>query len=124
MSVLPNNRAAPTVVDPRGDEIDVLTDTLVFEQRASRSEETVIGESHVPALQEQVIVLDANRPIRRETIFKTDADRTTPASLIQTVRSKNVTDRSQHIVAIAGYRCAALHVEQSVVPGISDLAGD
>jgi hypothetical protein len=95
MSVLPNNRAAPTVVDPRGDEIDVLTDTLVFEQRrASRSEETVIGESHVPALQEQVIVLDANRPIRRETIFKTDADRTTPASLIQAVRSKNVVSTS------------------------------
>lgn len=29
MSVLRNNRAAPTVVDPRGDQIDVLTNICV-----------------------------------------------------------------------------------------------
>jgi len=59
----------PTVVDARRDEIDVLTNAIGLQKRTSRCRE---GVSLI--LHEQVVVFDADRPVRGETIFKADAN--------------------------------------------------
>src|SRR6266436_3584169 len=57
-SVLRDDRAAELVVHADGDEIDVLTDAIGTEERASRR-----GEAVGAILHEQVIVLDRGRPV-------------------------------------------------------------
>ena len=64
-SVSRDARAAELVVQAGGDEIDVLTDAVGAEGEAARCGE-VIGT----VLHEQVIVLDANRPVRGEGVFE------------------------------------------------------
>src|SRR3954471_21951572 len=65
---------AELVVDPDQTDVDVLLDAL------GRSDDTGrIDEVEVLVAQEQVVVFDADRPVRREGIFDTCADRAAPA---------------------------------------------
>src|SRR3954462_5924472 len=68
-SVLGEDRAAELVVQASGDEIDVLADAIAADHAAERAGE-VVGL----VLHEQVIVFDADRPVRSEAVFETDAD--------------------------------------------------
>ena len=81
-SVTADDRAAKPVVDARGDEINVLTDAVSSNKDSGRGRE---GESLI--LYEQVVVFDADRPVRGETIFKADADGAAPAGVIQKAAS-------------------------------------
>src|SRR5882757_9787449 len=118
-SVTADDRAAKTVVDARGDEIDVLTDAIRLEKHTTRR-----GEGKGLILHEQVVVFDADRPVRGETIFKADADGAAPAGVIPSTRCNDASRGVEGSEAAVGYRSAALHVEQCVVPGVADLAGE
>ena len=74
---------------------------------------------------EQVIVLDADRPVRGEAVFEADADHATPAGVVDAGADHDAgagRERSGNVVA--GDRGAALDVEQGVVAGVADLAGE
>ena len=86
-SILRDDRAAEPVVQAGGDEIDVLTDAIGAEGSAGRRGE-VIGT----VLHEQVIVLDANRPVRGEGVFEASADRAAPAGVIAGDASERAAD--------------------------------
>src|SRR5882757_1558526 len=118
-SVTADDRAAKTVVDARGDEIDVLTDAIRLEKHTTRR-----GEGKGLILHEQVVVFDADRPVRGEAIFKAGANGAAPAGAIPGARCQDAGCGVDGREAAVGYRSAALHVEQGVVPGIADLAGE
>src|SRR6266702_8608552 len=82
-SVLPDDRTTPVkaVVDARGEEIDVLTNAVSANKDSGRVRE---GESLI--LHEQVVVFDADRPVRGEAIFKADANGAAPAGVIPGAR--------------------------------------
>ena len=63
-SVLRRDRTAEPVVDASGDDIDVLTDTALSRQCASREGYAVVHEVIGLVLHEHVIVFDAGRPVR------------------------------------------------------------
>jgi hypothetical protein len=70
-----------------------------------------------------MIVLNAHRPIRNESILDTGADRFTKPVL----RSSDgrPTSPGKYVIVAAGEYCAAaLEIEQRVTPGISDLSGE
>src|SRR4051812_4160926 len=118
-SVLRDDRAAEAVVHPGGDEVSVLLDVVVAgvdaREHADASEVVVVG-AH-----EQVIILDAERPVRSEGVFHAGANRAAPAGLLGTIDHR----AEEHtFVAVVGHRSTALDVEQDVVGGIADLAGE
>src|SRR5262249_33996458 len=71
--------------------------------------------------QEQTVVFEADRPVRRETDFDACADRATPAGVVDGVDQHS--GRSEGPKAIADDGRAALHITEPVVPGPADLAG-
>src|SRR5262249_5369424 len=81
------------------------------------------GEGDVAVAKEDMIVLDANRPVRCEADFEADANRAAPAGAVRAVEL----DAGRNVDAaelIADHGAAALHVEQDVAPGVADLTGD
>ena len=82
----------------------------------------LVGEVGVVVGDEQVIVFDRGRPVRREGKFNAGADRAAP-----TVIADEVAIRAP---LLARYRCdrrdgrAALEIQQRGVPGVTDLAGE
>src|SRR5689334_17704218 len=81
-SVFRDDRAAPAVVHANGDHVDILTDALVREQRAGERTASSTGDERViAAAHEQVVVFEADRPVRREAEFGAGADDTTPAGI-------------------------------------------
>src|SRR5712671_1739325 len=120
ISVLRDDRAAPAIVDAHRDKIDVLPDAVFAgeaERRNRRSEVAGAG-AH-----EQVVVCDSGRPVRRETIFQTDANRAAPTGVIVAVE-RNASERVVAPELVVHDRCAALHVEQNVVEGVADLTSE
>lgn len=104
--------SAELVVQAHQVEIDVLVD-LVAKAR---------DENYVLIAHEQVIVLEAERQIRGDAIFEANADRGTPSRLICSIVHHTRTEESR--VFVVGDRCAALDVEQGIVPGVADLTGE
>src|SRR3954453_11329471 len=124
-SVLRDDRAAESVVDAGGDQINVLADAVSARERADRRQRAVGGERDVMAAHEQMVVFEADRPVRRKAVFDADADRAAPAGVVGTVELGSCkTARSDAAVAIASDGGAALHVKQCAVPGVADLAGE
>src|SRR6516225_11237936 len=72
-SVAGDERAAEAIVDSGGEEIDVLTDAFGVEQRADRS-----GQVVAVGAQEDVVVLETSRPVRREAVLETNTDDSAP----------------------------------------------
>src|ERR1700692_3832159 len=66
----------------------------------------------------------ARRPVRRKADPDAGADCAAPAPLIRRRARENVAGRRGHTEPVAGHRAAALGVEQDVVEGIADLAGE
>src|SRR5947207_1400168 len=118
-SVRRDDRAAELVVQAGGDEIDVLTDAVGAEGEAARR-----GEGVGTVLHEQVIVLDANRPVRGEGVFEAGADRAAPAGVVAGDASERAGCYAVDAVAVRGHGSTALDVEQDVVDGVTDLAGE
>ena len=71
-------RAAELVVEAGRDHIDILADPVAengTDTSSYTAKERIVGATH-----EEVIVFDAERPVRSEEVLKTDADRATPTS--------------------------------------------
>src|SRR3982075_4224470 len=126
MSVLRYNRTTPTVVHAHRDQIDVLTHAVGPHQSAcgpNERDNTCRVKSHGSIAHEQMIVFDAEGPIRRKAKLKSGADRSTPPAFGRS--GTYVTAKSADcFVNIARYSGAALDVEEGVVPGITDLSGE
>ncbi len=91
----------------------------------SRADEVAgASEIDVTTFEEDVIVLDANRPIRRKAIFEAGADRPAPAGLVARPIEFKAGCNVKGPVAIADDGGATFDVEQGVVPGVTDLARD
>lgn len=65
-------RRAELVIEPCRDEIDVLVDAIA----------AGCWEEHAAALHEQMVILNASRPTRREADFDPCAQRTTPTHIV------------------------------------------
>src|SRR5215475_2667219 len=72
-SVLGNNRPAEPVIDAGGEEVDVLLDAVARDAQPRRD------ESDGLPVHEQVVILEADRPIRREAVFDAGTDHPAPA---------------------------------------------
>src|ERR1700722_7470401 len=67
-----------------------------------------------------MIVLDTNRPVRRETEFETSADGAAPTGFVRRGEHR-VGDPIERVILIAGDGGTALYVKQDVVPGVANL---
>src|SRR4051812_44962438 len=75
-SVPRNNRVrtAKTVIHPKRDHIHILADAVDGTgKKRIRDRERIVRITH-----EEVVVFDTERPVRREAVFPTDTDGTTP----------------------------------------------
>src|SRR6202012_4943262 len=73
---------------------------------------------------EQMVVLDADRPVRSEAILDAGTDGATPAGLIARAGEEATTGKAEDIVMGVSHGGAALDIEQGIIPGIADLAGE
>src|SRR6201996_3219997 len=107
-------RAAELVVDAGREQVDVLLDAV-------RAETAVEGD--VLAIQEDMVVFEAERPVRSEAVFDAGADRGTPTGVV--VRAEvRAGDVRVQIELVVDNRGTALGVQQHVVEGVADLAGE
>jgi hypothetical protein len=109
--------AAEAIVDAGHDKVGIAGNAVGGKYQAAGYRE-VRGA----VIEEQVVVLDPDRPIRGKAIFETDANRGTPTGVGVTRRNNRAT--KEDVIAVVDNRGAALNVEQSVVPGVSYLAGE
>ena len=80
--------------------------------------ERIIGIAH-----EQVVVFNTERPVWCEAVLKSDADGAAPAG--RAGRGQfNAGNRFEDAKAVARHRRTALYVEQRLIPGVADLAGE
>src|SRR5207248_2782209 len=107
-----------------GDEVDVLLDAVVGEEGAGRAKSAVVGEDVGAIAHEQVVVLDGGRPVRGEAELDAGADRATPAGGVADAGDNHVGAGEVAAEAVIGDRSTTLHVEQHVVEGVADLAGE
>src|SRR5215831_6148356 len=114
--------AAEAIVDAHRNHIHVLGD-MIERTSKKRGDRDSVHERVVRVTHEQVVVFDADGPIRREAVFISDAHGAAPAGGIQRGET-NSSGRIEQTKAIACDRRAALEVEQRLVPGVSDLAGE
>ena len=80
--------------------------------------ERIVGIAH-----EQVVVFNTKRPVRCEAVLKSDAHGAAPAG--RAGRGQfNAGKRFEDAKAVACHRRTALYVEQRLIPGVADLAGE
>src|SRR5687768_15351881 len=70
-SVPRDGRAAKAVVDTGSDHIDVLADTINASNDSGGPSNPVRDHREVAISHEQMVVLDANRPVRCKAVFQT-----------------------------------------------------
>src|ERR1700722_215913 len=70
-----------------------------------------------------VVVLDCQRPVRREADFETGTDRATPAGLGRLVK-RQAGCRGDAGILVGYDGAAAFDVPENVVPGVTDLPGE
>src|SRR5262245_15774613 len=112
------HRTAKPIVQAGGDEIDVLTDG-----NRARVSTGWAGKVKRTILHEQMIVLHSDRPVWSEAEFKADACRGSPSRVVRSAENSG-----GRVVGIAkaaiGDGAAALDVEQCILDGPTDLAGE
>src|SRR5579872_5570298 len=116
-SVFRDHRAAPAVVHPHRHQIGIAMNAVTADKGAGWAR-----EGRIVAGDEQMVVFDPGRPVRREGEFEAGTKRTTPAVVARGGRRHSAAGKD--VVTIGDYGGAALHIEQSGVPGVSDLAGE
>src|SRR6266851_1360035 len=102
-SVLCDHRAAELVVQARGEEIDILLDAVGACGHAGRGDEVDSLPVH-----EHVVVLDADRPVRREAVFETGANHATPAGLAAGRSTQRAGRGRKNVVLGVGHSGTAL----------------
>src|SRR3954449_10502113 len=109
-SVTAEARAAELVVQADEAHVDVLTDAV------GRGHQR---EGDVLVLQEDVVVLDANRPVRGETVLEAGTDRATPTGLIVRGQQCPFTDRAFFRSPNSSH--TPISYTEDVFPGEADL---
>src|SRR6266851_5762641 len=109
--------AAEAIVDAGHDKVGIAVNAVGGKEHAAGCRE---GRGAV--IEEQVVVLNPDRPIRSKAKFETDTNRGTPTGVGVTRRNNCAT--KEDVIAVVDNRGAALYVEQSVVPSVSYLAGE
>src|SRR3569832_170294 len=104
-------RAAEPVVQASREQVHVLLDAGGLDA----------GEGVVLATQEDVVVLEAERPVRREAVFEAGADRRTPAGV---AGRAEVRSSEADVILVVDHGRTALGVQQHVVPGVTELTGE
>jgi hypothetical protein len=114
--------AAPVevVVHASRDKIHIAADPISTKDGGSSWNK----KRRVAVAHEDMIVLNGNRPIRGKAVFEADANCAAPLRVIAGRSYNRVRCGKEDIPTIVGHRGAALHVEQDVVPGIANLAGE
>src|SRR5882757_10399936 len=115
---VPPERPVGTKLVVHADQTDVhvLVDALGHRGGAGRGDKVEIFVAH-----EQVVVFDADRPVRSEGIFQTCADRAAPARGIRAVIHRARRGR-ERVVTVADDSGAALEIsEETGADAISDL---
>jgi len=117
-SVFRDHRAAKPVIHAGRDEINILTDGNRAGVSAGRA-----GKVKRTVLHEQMIVLHSDRPVRSEAEFETDAYGSSPSRVVRS--AENDAGRVVGVAKAAiGDGAAALDVEQCILDGPADLAGE
>src|SRR6476660_1115187 len=70
-----------------------------------------------------MVVFDTKRPVRGEAVFKSNTRGAAPAGRAD-LGQFNAGKRSEDAKAVARHRRTALYVEQRLIPGVADLAGE
>src|SRR6187431_250826 len=78
-SVPGDGRTAEAIVDAGSHEVSVLLDVVVAGVNAEKVEGVVVG-AH-----EQMVIFDAERPVRSKAIFQAGANRGTPTGVFGTI---------------------------------------
>src|SRR5687767_4455205 len=81
ISVPRNSRAAELVVEASGDHVDVLANTVGPDRGSRHGDRAGGNQADVTVPHEQMVVFDANRPVRCKAVFEADADRGAPAGV-------------------------------------------
>src|SRR3954454_15929490 len=117
-----NRRATPakSVIHAQREHIHVLADPAVEE---TNNTQIGSGERIVAIAHEQVVVFNAEGPIRSEAILPSNTHGGAPAGRACR-RQFNARSGIEDAKAGVRHRRAALHVEQRCVPGVADLAGE
>ena len=112
-SILRDHRSTEPIVHADRDQIGVLMDSVGTHQSAcgaNRRDNTGRGKPNGSVAHEQVIVFDAERPIRRKAKLKSGTDRSTPPAFGRS-GTYVTADCADSFVNIARYSGAALDVE-------------
>src|SRR6185503_2377385 len=108
--------ATELVAEARGDHVDVLMDAV-----DAREDDAWSGERDVTAAHETVHVVDTDDDVRCNAEVETDTDCTAPTGLAGGVEHQ-IGTRDKTVVPVIHTHCAALDVEQHVIPSVADLA--
>src|ERR1700761_9343132 len=111
-SVAGETRTAELVVHTGREDIDVLLDIV--------GDEAVVDVFHT---HEQVIVLEAKRPARRNGIFEASADRSAPAAVVDRIDTTKRTGSDRRVLVVDN-SSTAVHVEQRTIVSIANLASE
>src|SRR4029077_15094233 len=110
---------AEAVVHAQCDHMHVLADPIERTGKdAVRDRERIVCVAH-----KQVVVFDTDRPILSEAILESDTHGAAPEGVA--CRGEFKAGKCvKYAKTIARHRPAAPHVEQRLVPGVADLAGE
>src|SRR3569832_2358990 len=103
-------RAAEPVVQASREQVHVLLDAGGLDA----------GEGVVLATQEDVVVLEAERPVRREAVFEAGADRRTPAGVAGRAKIRS---SEANIILVVDHGHTALGGRRRGGPGGAGRAG-
>src|SRR5262249_6555241 len=109
--------SAEAIVQAHQTDVDVLTDAFRLEEGTGQDGDVDVASAH-----EQVIVCDAQRPVRREPKLQARADRAAPTGIVGRGK-RQASVAIERVIPVAGHGSPALYVEQDVVPGVADLTG-
>src|ERR1700750_612650 len=114
----PRSKTAKAVVYPDRPDVHVLTDIVAARHRDGRCRERNIGVTH-----EQVVVFDGDRPVRRKAEFYPGACHTAPPGVARLI-VHDTGCGEEGGVFVVGDGGTALYIQQNIVPGVADLAGE
>src|SRR5262249_46783345 len=117
-SIRRDDWTAEGIVHANRTDIGVLTDMVSRRESAKRSDGVDIA-----ATGEQVVILDAHGPVRREADFYPGAGRAAPSGFACGI-NKKIVARDEGPIIVADDGATALKIPEHIVPGVADLSGE
>src|SRR5215475_1000887 len=117
-SIPRDDRTAEGIVHANRTNIGVLADVVGRRKGAKRSDGVEIA-----ATKEQVVILDAHRPVRCKADFYAGAERTAPAGFACGI-DEDIASHDEGPILVADDSTAALKIPEHIVPRVADLPGE